>query len=170
MPANWYVLHSKPNKEEFLCDQLLSHDLESFCPHVRVQVVNPRARKVRPYFPGYVFVRADLDNVKASSLDWMPGATGLVAFDAQPADVPDGLLQAIRRRVEEINAAGGELLESLKPGETVIVQDGPFAGYEAIFDARLSGLDRVRVFLRLLQHRQVPLELYAGQIREKTRH
>jgi transcriptional antiterminator RfaH len=93
-----------------------------------------------------------------------------VSFDGQPADVPETLLQAIRRRVDEINEAGGELLVSLRSGETVIVQDGPFAGYEAIFDSRVSGLDRVRVFLSLLQNRKVPLELYAGQIREKTRH
>lgn len=169
MTATWYVLHSKPNKEEFLCDQLLANRLEAFCPRIRVQTVNPRARKTKPYFPGYVFVETDLENAKWSSLAWMPGTTGFVSFDGQPADVPESLIQAIRRRVDEINAAGGELFESLRPGETVVIQDGPFAGYEAVFDSRLSGVNRVRVLLTLLQKRRVPLELSAGQIQQKTR-
>jgi len=170
MTSTWYVLHSKPNKEEFLYDQLLANRLEAFCPHIRVQPVNPRARRAKPYFPGYVFVQLDLGNVKTSALGWMPGANGLVSFDGLPADVPESLVQAIRRRVNEINDAGGELLESLRPGETVVIQDGPFAGYQAIFDSRSSGSDRVRVLLTLLRKRQVPLELSAGQIQQKMQH
>ena len=166
MTSAWYVLHSKPNKEEFLFDQLQANRMEAFCPHIRVQPVNPRARKVKPYFPGYVFVWLDLENVKTSALGWMPGASRLVSFDGHPADVPENLVQAIRRRVNEINDAGGELLESLRPGEKVVIQDGPFAGYQAIYDSRLSGVDRVRVLLTLLQKRQVPLELAVGQIRQ----
>ena len=45
-----------------------------------------------------------------------------------------------------------------------LVQDGPFAGYEAIFDGRISGRDRVRVLLNFLQKRQVPLDLREQQI------
>jgi transcription elongation factor/antiterminator RfaH len=170
MTATWYVLQSKPHKERFLCDQLMAHSLEAFCPQIRIQPTNPRARRIKPYFPGYVFVETDLENAKWSTLAWMPGATGFVSFDGRPADVPESLVHAIRRRVDEINEAGGELLESVKPGETVMINDGPFAGYEAVFDARLSGVDRVRVLLKLLKNRQVPLELAVGQIQQKTRH
>jgi len=166
MSLTWYVLHSKPNKEDFLYTQLLANRMEAFCPSIPVQPMNPRARKVKPYFPGYVFVQLDLENTKASGLAWMPGANGLVSFDGHPADVPEGLIRAIRRRVNEINAAGGELMESLKSGDSVTIQDGPFAGYQAIFDSRVSRADRVRVLLTLLKNRQVPLELSAGQIRQ----
>jgi len=164
MEAAWYVLHSKPRKEEFLLDQLGSHGFEAYCPMVRVTPVNPRARTVRPYFPGYVFLRADLTHAKASSLQWMPGATGFVSFDGQPARVPEGLVPALRQRVDAVNAAGGETLHDLQPGQTVRVTEGPFAGYEAIFDLRLPGSERVRVLLKLLQKRQVPVELSVSQI------
>jgi transcriptional antiterminator RfaH len=72
--------------------------------------------------------------------------------------------------VDEINAAGGEHLEGLKSGDAVTIQDGPFAGHEAIFDKRLSGPDRVRVLLNLLQNRRVPVDLSTGQIERKNRH
>jgi transcriptional antiterminator RfaH len=72
--------------------------------------------------------------------------------------------------VEEINAAGGEQLAGLKQGDAVKIQGGPFDGYQAIFDACLPGKERVRVLLKLLQVRQMSVELPATQIeRKKTR-
>lgn len=169
MPLNWYAMHTKPNKEDLLWDQLMIRKVEVFFPRLRVQVVNPRARRIKPYFPGYLFVHVDLNQLGFSTLQWMPGAAGLVSFDRQPATVPDGLIHAIQKRVEAVNRAGGELFYDLKPGDPVLIQDGPFAGYEAIFDARLPGTDRVRVLLKLLQKRQFPLDLPAGQVQRKKR-
>lgn len=167
MALVWYVMRSKPNKEDFFCDQLLAHRLEVYHPRIPVRTVNPRARKVRPYFPGYIFVRLDLEQVSAAVLHWMPGSAGLVCFDAIPASVPEGLIAAIRRRVEEINRAGGEQLQSLKAGDVVIIEGGPFEGHEAIFDTSLSGNERVRVLLKLLRGRQMPVELPTGLIQKK---
>jgi transcription elongation factor/antiterminator RfaH len=170
MEAPWYVLHSKPRKEDFLLDQLKSHGFEAYCPFLRVTTVNPRARKIRPYFPGYVFLQVDLGHNKASTLQWMPGATGFVSFDGIPARVPDGLIPTLRQRVETVNESGGELFHELKSGDIVRIVEGPFAGYEAIFDVRLPGSERVRVLLKLLQQRrQLSLELSAGQIQRNPK-
>ena len=79
------------------------------------------------------------------------------------------MVQAIQKRVDEINAAGGEHLEELNPGDVVTIQDGPLAGHEAIFDKRLSGPDRVRVLLNLLKDRRIQVDLPAGQIERKNR-
>jgi transcription antitermination factor NusG len=167
MTAYWYVLHSKPHKEEMLTEQLELRRMDTFAPRIRVQVVNPRARKVRPYFPGYIFVHADLEDTGLSSLKYVPGSAGLISFGGEPAFVPDGLIHAIRQRVDEINSSGGELFDALKSGETVLVHSGPFAGYEAIFDVRLPGTERVRVLLKLLRNRKMPVELPAGYVRPK---
>lgn len=167
MTLCWYVLRSKPRKEEFLAAQMQMRKLEIFNPLIRVQTVNPRARKVKPYFPGYVFVHLDLEKAGRFSMQYVPGAAGLVSFGGEAAEVPDGLIHAILNRVNEINSVGGELFDALKIGATVVVHSGPFAGYEAIFDARLPGSDRVRVLLKLLKNRQMLVDLPAGQIRLK---
>jgi transcription antitermination factor NusG len=160
----WYAIQSKPQKEALLCEQLELSDIEAYFPRIRVQPVNPRARKFKAYFPGYLFVRVDLEQVGLSVLQWMPGSIGLVNFDGEPAYVPDALLQAIRQRVEKINLAGAGLLEKLKLGDAVVIKGGPFAGHEAIFDTRLPGNERVRVLLELLRGQKIRLELPAGQI------
>lgn len=169
MAVFWYAMRSKPNKEEFLAGQLESYGVEVFFPKIRVTPINPRARKSRPYFPNYLFVHVDLDSVNISDLQWMPGASGLVNFDGQPASVPDPLIAAVKRQVDQVNASSYSLANDLKSGDVVLVQDGPFAGYEAIFDVRLSGQDRVRVLLSLLQKRQIPLEIESRHIRRVKR-
>jgi transcriptional antiterminator RfaH len=111
-----------------------------------------------------MFVRVALADVGVSTFQWMPHAHGLICFDGSPAHVPDELVEAIRARVYAIAAAGGELFLDLKPGDAVAIKSGPFKGYEAIFDERLSGGERVRVLVAMLSDRRVPLVLSEAQI------
>jgi transcription antitermination factor NusG len=169
MNLNWYALHSHPYKEDLLWKQVQANDIETFYPRVRVSPVNPRSRKIRPYFPGYLFVRVDLQEVGLSVFNWMPYSTGLVSFGGEPAIVSDALIQAVKQRIQQVEQAGGELFDGLHQGDQVVIQDGPFDGYEAIFDIRIPGSERVRILLKMLNDRNVPMEIRAGQIRRKKK-
>ena len=167
MTAQWYALYSKPMKEHLVREQLELHQIESYYPCLHVKPVNPRAHKIRPYFPRYVFGHMDWERFNLAMLQWLPGIVGIVSFGGIPSAIPDHLIAAIKRHVEEINAVGGELLDRLKRGDIVSIHDGAFRGYEAIFDSRISGEERVRVLLKLLSKRQLSLELPASQIHRK---
>ena len=169
MASGWYVLRSKPRKEDFLYGQLQARKIEAYYPKLRVQPVNPRARKSKPYFPGYLFIYIDLEQENLSALQWMSGAIGLVTFGKEPSWVPDALVSTIRKQVATINAAGGENLIGLRlrSGDEVIIQDGPFAGYKAVFDMSLSGNERVLVLLQLLENQNMRLELPASQVKKR---
>jgi len=163
--SKWYVIRSKPRRERFVHDQLNGQGLEVFFPAVKVHPVNPRSARERAYFPSYLFVHLDLVTVGVNRLRWLPAAVGLLEFGGEPAVVPDLLVAQLKRKVSAIQAAGGLVFADLNQGDTIKITSGPFAGYEAIFDLRLKGSDRVRVLLELLR-RQVPLELDAGSIRK----
>lgn len=167
MALVWYVLRSKPNKEDFFWGQLLAHQIEVYYPSTRAKLINPRARKIKPYFPGYLFVHIDLQEVTPSFLNRLPGSRGLIMFDTEPASVPDALIAAIRRRIDQLNEVGSHQLPEWQSGDAIIIRDGPFAGYEAIFDTCLSGNERVRVLLTLLRGKQLPMELPGKQIENK---
>ena len=162
---NWYVLHSKPHMEESVWRQVQAQGFEVFYPRLRVNPVNPRARKVKPYFSRYLFVQADLDVVGLSTFQWMPGAIGLVCFGGVPPPVPNILVEAIRQNVDIINTTGGEAWSHFKIGDSISVLEGPFAGYEGVFDARLNGRERVRVLLRLLNDRVLSVEMRVTQLK-----
>jgi transcription antitermination factor NusG len=167
---HWYVIRSKPQKEDFLFGQLCANNIETFYPRLHVKPVNPRARKIKPYFPGYLFVRLATDDPRLLLLQWTPGAVSLVNFGEELAFVSDGLIQAIKQRVDKANLAYDEFLGALRQGDYVLISDGAFAGYEAIFDVHLSGTERVRVLLTLLNKRQIPVELSASNLRQTKLH
>ena len=163
--VNWYVLQSKPRKEAFLYKQLLVYRIEAYLPSVRVEPVNPRARKEQPFFPGYLFIHVDLKSISISDLRWMPGAIGLVCYGGEPAYVPDGLVRTIQTQVDEVRIAELGNIDRFKSGDLVVIKDGPFAEYKAIFDRRLSGHDRVCVLLEMLKGQKMRLELSANELR-----
>lgn len=168
MTLQWYALRCKPRKEDIVWKQVMGGGHEVFYPRLRVNPVNPRARKIKPYFPGYIFVHVSLEEVGYSAFNWMPHTVGLVSFGGEPASVPDNLVYAIRERVEEIAAAGGVIFDGLKKGDRVRISLGPFEGYEAIFDARIPGTERVRVLLQfLVERREVPVEMKAAYIEKR---
>jgi transcriptional antiterminator RfaH len=96
--------------------------------------------ELRPYFPGYLFVRVDMDEVSLSTFQWMPHTEGLVCFETKPAFVPDHLLKAVRRHINEVSLANNS--ESSR---------GVDASYDAILDMNLSEDERVRGLLRILE-------------------
>ena len=162
---HWYVIRSKPRRERFVYEQLNGQGLEVFYPSVRVHPVNPRSAKERAYFPSYLFARLDLAAVGVNKLRWLPAAVGLLEFGGEPSVVPDLLIEQLKLRVASIKSVGGLTFDNLQPGDVVKITSGPFSGYEAIFDLRLKGSERVRVLLEMLR-RQVSVEIDAGSIRK----
>jgi transcription antitermination factor NusG len=154
----WYVLRTKPHKETAVYRLLKSREVTVYYPTINVEPVNPRSARVRPYFPGYMFVKADLDCVGRSSLEWLPGTQGLVAFGGEAAVVPERLIEAVKKQLA-LGRAQGQPTACFRPGDKVRIVAGPLAGYEAIFDAELSGRQRVQVLLTYLHHQPKPIKL-----------
>jgi transcription elongation factor/antiterminator RfaH len=162
----WYLLHSKPHKESQLNAYLQSAGIETYYPTIRVNPVNPRARKIRPYFPRYLFTYVNLTEIGLSIFRWAPGATRLVEFGGIPAQVPETTIDQLKRHLDAVGAAGGSDLGGFKPGDLVRIIDGPLAGYEAIFDLSLSGNERVQVLLEMLG-RLVHVQINANVIEKR---
>jgi transcriptional antiterminator RfaH len=160
----WYAFQSKTRKEQLLCEQLRIRQIDTFFPCINVRPVNPRSRKTKPYFPGYVFGRIDLEEDGRSILDWIPGAIGIVNFGGEPAPVSDHLVDTLQQHLESINASACESSQGFQRGDVVAIQGGPFAGYEAIFDTRLPGRERVEVLLKILNASYIRVELPIEQI------
>ncbi len=158
-PNLWYVLRSKPHKEESLYWFVTSEGYQAFYPQIPANPVNPRARKIKSYFPGYMFVQACLKELGQNAFQYLPFSNGLVWLGGEPAVVPDPVVGALQTQVAEIWDAGGLSYTDLARGERVIIQDGVFEGYEGIFDAYISGNDRVQILLKMLNDRFVTMEI-----------
>lgn len=163
-PHKWYALRSKPNKERLLWKQLRVREFEVYYPRIFVDPVDPRSRKIRPFFPGYMFIQTDLSAVGASTFNYMPYSIGLVSFGGMAAPIQAEVIEAIQRRVGDVTRADQVSPDRFSKGDRVVVTEGPFEGYEGMFDTRLSGDHRVRVLLELLNGRSMSAQLDARHL------
>lgn len=168
MSFQWYVLHVKPHKEPAVYDLLGSNDIKAYYPNLKVKPVNPRSRKERPFFPGYMFVNVDLKITGADTLRWTEGTYGLVKFGAEPTSVPEYLVTELKERLKKYETSGIPGESDFIKGDHVRIVNGLFEGYDAIFDAHISGKDRVQVLLAYLNDQPKKLVLEPWNI-SKTR-
>lgn len=106
---------------------------------------------MRSYFPGYMFIRLDLEQVGLSTFQWMPNTEGLVCFGMKPAFVPDLLIEAIRRHVSNLNAPSqSSPPEERKDHRKNLQPIGQEAEYRVIFDSNLTSNERAGELLRML--------------------
>jgi transcription antitermination factor NusG len=116
--------------------------------------------QLRPFFPGYLFVEANLDEVEYTAINSTPGVLRLVSFDNHPLPLKSSSIEALRSRLEEMNAEGGMPSISYQPGESIRLTEGPFKGLHAVFVEHLRPNERVVVLLRFLgQENEVQLDL-----------
>jgi transcription antitermination factor NusG len=143
----WYCLRTRPCAEYRVARNLERVGVEVFFP--RVLTARPRRGYAdSPLFPGYLFVRLDLGGVEGSPLR-VPGARGLVRFGGGPAPVPEEVVEALRRRVEEVNGGGG-LWRRYAPGEEVLVRMGPGEVVARVLTAPSSPRQRVALLVHFL--------------------
>jgi transcriptional antiterminator RfaH len=145
----WYTLHTKPHAEYQVADALQGRGIQRYLPEIEV----PKSRKEpkqKPFFPCYLFVKVDLEEVGLSQVRWIPGLRRIVAFDDRPTPLADEVIDAMRRKLEGISAAGGLPTHSFRPGETVRITQGPLQGMLAVFEKPTTPAERVQVLLTFL--------------------
>jgi transcriptional antiterminator RfaH len=144
---HWYALYTKPGKEHQVSSILESQGFKTYLPTIQVRK-NSR-RKTRPFFSCYLFIR--MDPVDAlPEVRWTPGLRRIVSFGQQPAIVGDGVIDVIRHRLKEMEAAGYPVEQRFRPGDRVLIKSGPLRDLEAVFDEPLSSWDRAKVLVDIL--------------------
>jgi len=149
--SNWYVAHCAPHKEPVV-QALLQRDLglQAYLP-----MVNRRFRgqlRPTPFFPGYVFVRTELQSATGPAINATPGVLRLLAFDGSPQPVPGAVIEAIRERIDQMNEHGGLPGFQFSNGDPVRINAGPLEGMEAVFLRPMRENERVRIMIQFLGH------------------
>ena len=165
--ANWYLIRTKTGKERWVRDQLAPKVPEVFLPMLRAKVSRwgKMGIGVGPLFPCYVFARFDLE-ARYFDVKYMTGVRGIVSAGSDPLAVPESIVAEIRNRaIDDII----EIAEpSLNPGQRVTVVEGPFRGFEAIFDRYLSGAERVAILLNAVESTALRVLLPASAVVKST--
>lgn len=147
----WYAIQTKPRRELMARGSLESiKEVEVYLPVLHVIPVDPRSRKLRPFFPGYLFARIDLAQMGLSAVKWSPGVARVLSCGNQPVVIPESVIDQVRYRVEEAQREKGLEVEPFHTGERVRITGGPFEGFEGMFDIHLGGQMRARILVEFL--------------------
>lgn len=145
----WYAVHCQHAKEAQAAAAIETFmEINVYLPQIHRRVRGKS--QALPFFPGYLFVRADFEIVAPSKLNSMPGVIRLLTFDDQPRSIPAPTIDHIRTQVYEIDAQGSRLTHHFQPGDTVRLKAGPFRGLEAAFLGPMKPTERVRVLIDFL--------------------
>ena len=146
---SWYVLHTKSRFENVVNEGLTKKSIEIFLPKVKV-VSKRRDRKAMiqvPLFPGYVFVKTDLNPYEHIEIVKTVGAVRMIGNRDGPVAVPEVNIESLK-----IMVAGNSSVITgtrFKKGDMIMVVDGPFAGVTGTF-IRYKGKERVVVYIEAL--------------------
>lgn len=144
---NWYVAKSKPSKERILAAELGRWDVETFYPYLRK--TRGGSAKLEPLFPTYLFCRFNASLPTWQSIRWAPGLAYFLQMEDELATVPDSLINYLREKTLRWNQGGAGA--RFKPGDRVRIVDGPFAGFDAIFQAYLPSKQRCQVLIEAIK-------------------
>ena len=140
----WYVLHTKSRFENVVNEALLKKAREVFLPKILVRSAR-RDRKAMirvPLFPGYVFVKTDLNPHEHLDILKTAGAVRLIGNNEGPVSVPDITVESLKIMVlaDQPVTTG----QKYRKGDHVVVVQGPFTGVTGVF-VRYKGNNRVIV-------------------------
>ncbi|NOZ24615.1 MAG: hypothetical protein GXO94_00760 [Nitrospirae bacterium] len=145
--ANWYVIYTKPAQEDLVAKYLQI---------AKFDVLNPAVRKRRFYkgrlrmiveklFPCYVFAKFDPER-DYRLIKYTRGVRYVIGSrSGTPYTVDKSIIDSILSRMKDgfIDLSAKEL----KPGDRLIITDGPMSGFEGVFLCERPK-DRVLILLR----------------------
>lgn len=145
----WYLVHCQPRKEAYAANSLRHIlNLLVFLPETRIRLRS--VARSSPFFPGYLFINADLRQVPKSHINACPGVLRLVEFGGDPQSVPQDVIDLISQQLNKLDGRPMLPAHNFHPGDVVQVKRGPLQNLDMIFVGSTTPGGRVQVLLELL--------------------
>src|SRR4029077_10999822 len=129
MQRDWYVVYSKPHKEEQAQFHLRMKNLDVFFPRLDLVRVAEKRKRIIPLFPNYLFVRIHLPS-EFHYVSWSPGVKRIVSFGERPIPLDERVVDFLRQQTDAEGVIKAR--SQLRPGQEVEIRGGPFDGLIAI--------------------------------------
>lgn len=127
------------------------------------EVRNGKKRtRVKNFLPGYIIVRAVIDNKTRDVITGIPSVVSFVGTKTEPVPLQEEEVNRILGRVEERKNIE-TIANSYREGDPVKVIDGPFTGFSGVVKDVNNEKQKVKVEVGILG-RKTPVELDFSQI------
>jgi transcriptional antiterminator RfaH len=140
---SWFVLKTKPKKEERVLKLLKHASYELFLPKMR------GIKGTKPLFPSYLFVKANLTNPYIHrKIRYTRGVNKILGSQDEPQPVSESMIETLRKQTLDGSIIEQELL--FKPGDRALVKKGLLNDLIGIIEKNLCETGRVRILFKWL--------------------
>ena len=158
----WYVIQTKPRKEEEAETYLSTKGVEIFNPLIEAFTLrNGRMNEEQnPLFPGYLFAKFDFEQ-NYPLVRWARGVKKVLGFGETPTSVSEEVVEIIKARTDAQGVV--RVKHHLEPNDVVRIKTGPLKDLLGIFERWLSDRERVRILLNLIGY-QPAVEIHYSMV------
>ena len=141
----WYAVYTKPREEERAESNLRAWGMPTFMPKFRERCSDRYGKeRVKHLFPRYIFARFSPDS-QLHNVNYTRGVCGVVRFGDTPCPIDDFIIETIMSQVGKEGFIKFD--DSIRKGDKVTIQDGPFRMMSGTVDQAKSDHDRLVVLL-----------------------
>jgi transcriptional antiterminator NusG len=173
MTARWYIIHVYSGFErkvmgsirEQAQQQGLQDQFEEIIVPMEEVVEVKRGKKVnaeRKFFPGYVLVKMELNDLTWHLVRNTAKVTGFLGASGKPTPIPDAEAERVLHQMQEGIEHPRPLVTFLS-GDQVRVIDGPFSSFNGSVEEVDEGKGRLKVAVSIFG-RATPVELEYSQV------
>jgi transcriptional antiterminator NusG len=174
LPGDWYVVHTYAGYENKvkanLETRIASLNMEDFIYQIEVptqdeQIIKQGKRQTvqSKIFPGYVLVRMELTDESWSAVKNTPSVTGFVGTGHPTPLTHEDVLKFLAPKPKQSRPKEAPKVVDFSVGESIIVNEGPFATLPATIIEMNAEAQRLKVLVSIFG-RETPVELAFGQV------
>jgi transcriptional antiterminator NusG len=175
----WYVLrtitgHEKKIKQH-IESEVASRNFQDYVSQVLIpiekvyQIRNgKKISKEKNFYPGYIFVEADLSQGEIKHLlRQTPGVLGFLGASNEPEPLRESEVKRLLGKVDELIENEEEMISSFIVGESITVIDGPFNSFSGVIEEVNQEKKKLKVTVKIFG-RKTPLELNYSQVAKEA--
>lgn len=159
---NWYVIQTKPKKEEEAESYLSTKGLEIFSPLMETFTLknSKMSKELKPLFPGYMFGKFDLDQ-HYPLVRWARGVKKILGLGEYPTPITEEVVKIIKERTDAQGIV--RIRHHFKANDVIRIKAGPLKDLLGIFERWVSDNERARILLNLIGY-QPAVEIHYSMI------
>ena len=168
----WYILNVMAGQENKIASEIQSMVLRGLIDKYVSEVIVPSKQVVKvrkgqkvqenqKLFPGYVFIKADINSDAYNALNSIPKVIGFLGAKNKPEPISDIKMQAILDSSIEQSKNSSNII--FEVGETLNVIEGPFESFSGTVEEFDQEKQKVKISI-LIFGRATSVELETTQV------
>lgn len=164
--TRWYVVHTHCKQEDRACSNLRVLGIPIFDPKIRGRRYNQFSTAptyvTKPLFPRYIFAQFKVHDLY-HKVRFTRGVCSVVSFGEGPTPIAEEVIMLIQSNIKEDGFV--RIDEEIRPGDRIMVKDGPLKNFAGIFEREMRDTDRIRVLLETVSY-QAHIEIERDMVKK----